>query len=200
MVGGNRAATTSVQRPVVGRPRSDDALVARARVGDQAAYAELVRAHQEIAFRTAMLITRNAAEAEEAAQDGFVKAWSALERFRLGQPFRPWLLAIVANEARNRSRSAARRQQLALRAGEQRAEGSGGPTPADALVAHEQRGALLRALGRLAETDQLVLGCRYLLDMSEAETASTLRIRRGTVKSRSSRALDRLRRELEVTA
>ena len=184
----------------MGRPRSDDALVARARVGDQAAYAELVRAHQEIAFRTAMLITRNAAEAEDAAQDGFVKAWSALERFRLGQPFRPWLLAIVANEARNRSRSAARRQQLALRAGEQRAEGSGGPTPADALVAHEQRGALLRALGRLAETDQLVLGCRYLLDMSEAETASTLRIRRGTVKSRSSRALDRLRRELEVTA
>src|ERR671932_1855903 len=99
----------------MGRPPSDDPVAARARAGDQAACAELVRAHQEIAFRTAMLITRNAAEAEEAAQDGFVKAWSALERFRLGQPFRPWLLAIVANEARNRSRSAVRRQQLSLR-------------------------------------------------------------------------------------
>jgi RNA polymerase sigma-70 factor (ECF subfamily) len=186
---------------VVGRPRSDDVLVARARAGDPAAYAELVRAHQEIAFRTAMLITRNAAEAEEAAQDGFVKAWTALERFSLGRPFRPWLLAIVANEARNRSRCAARRQQLGVRAREQRIEGgAAAPSPADALVASEERGSVLRALGRLAEDDQLVLGCRYLLEMTEAETASTLRIRRGTVKSRTSRALDRLRRELEVAA
>ena len=63
-----------------------------------------------------MLITQDAAEAEEAAQDAFVKAWRALGRFRAGEPLRPWLLTIVANEARNRRRSAGRRTALALRA------------------------------------------------------------------------------------
>ena len=88
--------------------------LALARRGDGDAYASLVRAHSDIAFRTAMLITQDAAEAEEAAQDAFVKAWRALGRFREGEPFRPWLLTIVANEARNRRRSAGRRTALAL--------------------------------------------------------------------------------------
>src|SRR3712207_6861099 len=56
-------------------------------------------------FRTACLITSSAADAEEAAQEAFVKAWRALPRFRAGAPFRPWLLTIVANEARNRRRA-----------------------------------------------------------------------------------------------
>ena len=79
-------------------------MVALARRGDGDAYASLVRAHSDIAFRTAMLITQDAAEAEEAAQDAFVKAWRTLGRFREGEPWRPWLLTIVANEARNRRR------------------------------------------------------------------------------------------------
>src|SRR2546429_1363533 len=61
------------------------------------------------------VITRNAADAEDATQDGLVKAWRALGRFRAGEPLRPWLLQIVANEARNRRRSAGRREHLALR-------------------------------------------------------------------------------------
>ena len=75
-----------------------------------------MRAHQDIAFRVACLAGGSAAEAEEAAQEAFVKAWRALDRFRAGAPFRPWLLAIVANEARNRRRAAGRRAGLALRA------------------------------------------------------------------------------------
>ena len=70
--------------------------------------------HEEIAFRTAYLITRNAADAEDAAQVGLTKAWRALPRFRRGAPLRPWLLAIVANEARNRRRAEGRREGLAL--------------------------------------------------------------------------------------
>ena len=97
------------------REQTEGELVALARRGDGDAYASLVRAHSDIAFRTAMLITQDAAEAEEAAQDAFVKAWRALGRFREGEPWRPWLLTIVANEARNRRRSAGRRQALALR-------------------------------------------------------------------------------------
>src|SRR4051794_3794142 len=153
--------------------------------------------HQAIAFRTAWLITRSAADAEEAAQDAFVKAYRALGRFRPGEPFRPWLLAIAANEARNRRRSAGRRDALVLRAaGEGRSSGEAASSPEAALLAGERRETLLAALGRLAERDRTVIACRYLLDLTEAETAAALGVRPGTVKSRLSRALDRLRGEV----
>ena len=177
------------------RPRTEDDLVERARAGDGAAFARLVRDHQELAFRTAYLITRNAADAEEAAQDAFAKAHRAFPRFRRGAPLRPWLLEIVANEARNRRRSAGRRDALALRAAaEQRTEVASSPEAA--ALAAERRETLLAALERLREDDRLVLGCRFLLDLGEEETASALGVRRGTVKSRTSRALERLRAEL----
>ena len=89
----------------MGRPLTEHELVERARRGDANAFGELVREHEEIAFRTAVLITGSAAEAEEAAQEGFVKAYRGLRGFRAGEPLRPWLLTIVANEARNRRRS-----------------------------------------------------------------------------------------------
>src|SRR5215213_6394995 len=182
---------------VVGRPLEEHELVERARAGDADAYAALVRGHEEIAFRTAYLITGNAADAEEAAQDGFVKAHGALGRFRTGEPLRPWLLAIVANEARNRRRSAGRRAALALRAArEERPTGEAAPSPEAALLAGERREKLVAALGRLVERDRTVIACRYLLELSENETAKTLGVRPGTVKSRLSRALDRLREEV----
>ncbi len=160
------------------------------------AYEELVRLHQGIAFRTAYLVTRNAADAEEAAQDGFVKAYRALGRFRRGAPFRPWLLQIVGNEARNRGRSAGRRSALELRLA---AEPSGGaaPSPEATLAASEQRAELLAALDTLRDDERLVVECRFFLDLSEEETAAALGVRKGTVKSRQSRALARLREEVE---
>ena len=176
------------------RPRTEDDLE-RARAGDAAAFARLVRDHQELAFRTAYLITRNAADAEEAAQDAFAKAHRALGRFRRGAPLRPWLLGIVANEARNRRRSAGRREALVLRAAAERRPETDA-SPEAALLAAERREVLLAALERLREDDRLVLGCRFLLDLGEEETAAALGVRRGTVKSRTSRALERLRAEL----
>jgi RNA polymerase sigma factor (sigma-70 family) len=169
---------------VVARALTEGELVARAQAGDADAYAALVRAHQDVAFRTALLITQNAADAEEAAQDGFVKAWRALGRFHAGAPLRPWLLTIVANEARNRRRWAGRRATLELRAIAE-------PSVEAPEVA--ERGALMQALGRMKHDDRLVLGCRFLLDLSEAETAAALGVAVGTVKSRTSRALARLR-------
>ncbi len=174
------------------RALTEGELIALASDGDGDAYASLVRAHQDVAFRTAMLITQNAAEAEEAAQDAFVKAWRALPRFRQGEPWRPWLLTIVANEARNRRRSAGRRAALALRA----PVGESDPSAEAAVIAGESRAALLAALSRLRDDDRLVLGCRYLLELTEAETAAALGVKQGTVKSRTSRALGRLRGEV----
>jgi RNA polymerase sigma factor (sigma-70 family) len=175
---------------VVARVLAEDDLIAQARRGDAAAYATLVRAHQDVAFRTAMLITGHPQDAEEAAQDGFLKAWRALHRFRAGEPLRPWLLTIVANEARNRRRAAGRREHLALRAA-----AAAPRAPGEAEAAYDRDG-LAAAIGRLREEDRVVIGCRYLLDLSEAETAAALGVARGTVKSRLSRALGRLREEM----
>ena len=163
----------------------------RAQRGDPRAYEELVAPHEEIAFRVAYVITRNAADAEDAVQDALVKAWRALGRFRAGEPLRPWLLRIAANEARNRRRSAGRRERLALRATE--ASGEAAPSPEDAVLDAAARGELLVALDELSADAREVLACRYLLDLSEEETAAALDIARGTVKSRTARALERLK-------
>jgi RNA polymerase sigma factor (sigma-70 family) len=183
---------------VEGRPREERELVLRAQGGDSRAYEELVRPHQEIAFRLAFVITRNAADAEDATQDGLLKAWRALGRFRPAEPLRPWLLRIVANEARNRRRSQGRREHLALRLAA--SPGEAAPSPEEATVADGERRRLLDELERLPEQARLVLACRYLLDLSEEETAASLGIRRGTVKSRSARALARLREAYEPRA
>ena len=170
----------------------------RAQRGDSRAYEELVRPHQEIAFRVAYVITRNAADAEDAAQEALVKAWRALGRFRAGEPMRPWLLRIVANEARNRRRSTGRREQLVLRAAA--SPGEAAPSPEDAVVGAAERARLLELLERLPEQGREVLACRFLLDLSENETAAALDVPLGTVKSRSARALERLREAYEPGA
>src|ERR671931_775283 len=98
-----------------GRPLEEAELVHRAKRGDVGAYEELVRMHQDLAARTAYVITGQAADAQDAVQEALMKAYRALGRFREDAPFRPWLFRIVANEARNRRRSAGRHARLALR-------------------------------------------------------------------------------------
>ena len=177
---------------VEGRPLEDAELIERARRGEVMAYEELVRRYQDVAVRAAHVIAPDG-DAEDAAQEAFVKAYAALARFRAGSPFRPWLLRIVTNEARNRRRSAGRRTGLALRAAEDRPLGDAAPSPESAVLAHESRLTLVAALNLLRDEDREVIGARYFLDLSEAGTADALGIPRGTVKSRLSRALGRLR-------
>ena len=172
----------------------EETLVERARRGDPSAFEALVLAYQSLAFRTAFVIAGDAADAEEAAQDAFVKAHRALGRFRSEAPFRPWLLTIVANEARNRRRARGRRTALTLRAAAE--PGPPGGDPEESALATERRERLLAAVERLRDDDRDVLACRYFLDLSEEETAAALGIARGTVKSRSHRALARLQEEL----
>ncbi|MBD0339270.1 MAG: sigma-70 family RNA polymerase sigma factor [Thermoleophilia bacterium] len=177
----------------MGRPLEETEVVERAKRGDARAYEELVQTYQGLAFRTAYLVVGNAADAEDAAQEAFVKAYRALGRFRSGEPFRPWLLKIVANEARNRRRSAGRRDALALRAAAAESSGEAAPSPETAALDAERRRVLLAAVETLPDEQRLVVTCRYFLDLSEEETAAVLDVPRGTVKSRASRALDRLR-------
>jgi RNA polymerase sigma-70 factor (ECF subfamily) len=169
--------------------------MSRARAGDVASYETLVRRYQDVALRTASLVAPEA-DAADAVQDAFVKAYAALPRFRAGAPVRPWLLSIVANESRNRRRSATRRADLAVRAGSVTPTPTSAPSPEAEVLADERRGTLWAAIGRLRDEDREVIGARYLLELSEAETAQALGLRAGTVKSRTSRALGRLRASL----
>jgi RNA polymerase sigma factor (sigma-70 family) len=182
---------------VEGRPLEDAELVELARTGDVRAYERLVARYRDLAVRTAWLVTRSGAEAEDAAQEAFVKAYYALPRFRRGAPFRPWILRIAANEARNRLRSTRRREALAVRAAAAD-PGGAAPSPEAAALAREDAEVLAAALSQLEERDRLVIAYRYLFELSEAEMADALGVRPGTVKSRLSRAMSRLRRELET--
>jgi RNA polymerase sigma-70 factor (ECF subfamily) len=177
------------------RLEDDAELIGRARAGDATAYESLVRRYQDVAMRTAYLVAPEA-DAADAVQDAFVKAYAALSRFRDGAPIRPWLLRIVANEARNRRRSADRRAGLALRAAVASPRDDVAPSPESAVLAGEARVQLLAALARLRDEEREVIGARYFLDLSEAETAEALSIPAGTVKSRTSRALVHLRTAL----
>lgn len=165
-------------------------LICRARDGDAAAFEQIVRLHQEAVFRLAYLFLGSADDAEDAAQDVFVRAHKALERFDETRPLRPWLLAITANVSRNRLRSL-KRAAAALRR----------LIVPEITVTEFERGleaqALWQAVRQLSRADQEVIYLRYFLELSVNETAETLGVEAGTIKSRLSRALVRLRVVIE---
>ena len=185
-----------------GRPLddTDSGLVERARRGDVRAYEELVRRYQDVAFRLAYTILGSAEEAEDATQEGFVRAHHALDRFRRGAPLRPWLLTIVANVARSRRAAAARRPTLTLQAAATHPSDDSAQSPETVALVAEQHRELLGAVNALRIDDRRVIAYRYFLDLSEAEMAAVLGCARGTVKSRLSRALGRLRQQLVAGA
>jgi RNA polymerase sigma factor (sigma-70 family) len=177
---------------------ADDGLVHRSRSGDLVAFARLVEMHQTIAHRVAASIMGSGNDADDVVQDAFVKAFTRLAQFHEGRSFRAWLLAIVANEARNRRRSAGRRAAVTLRVATQPDAPAIDPStdPTRAYEVTELRQHLAAAVATLADRDREVLALRYFADLSEAETAAALGCPIGTVKSRLSRALTHLRTAL----
>ncbi|MET8152793.1 RNA polymerase sigma factor [Actinoplanes sp. NPDC049668] len=175
----------------------DAAAVARARGGDLDAYDVLVARYTVPAHRAAVLLGAGA-DADDVVQEAFVKAYRQLSRYRGESGFRPWLLAIVANETRNLHRSRRRRDGLVLRAAAHEPPERLVPDPAETVVADERRRQLVEQIRLLDTRDREVLVLRFLLDLSEAETAATLGLPKGTVKSRTSRALAKLRGRLVV--
>ncbi len=170
-------------------------LIVRARRGDEAAWEALVLEYQQPIFRLAYLLLGDAAEAEDVAQEAFIRAFRALDRFDESRPLRPWLLQIAANLARNRQRSAGRYLQALARMVR------GAPEPVSSIGEQtEQRWeaeTLWQAVRRLSAADQEIIYLRYFLELSEAEAAEALGVALGTVKSRMHRAMGRLRAVVE---
>ncbi|MFC6408892.1 RNA polymerase sigma factor [Planobispora longispora] len=160
----------------------------------------MVTRYSALAHRTAAMLGAGD-EAEDVVQEAFVKAYRHLDTFRRDAPFRPWLLRIVANETHNLTRARGRRAELTVKiTGLDRPGASDPADPADpenAAVATDRRARLLDAVRTLPERERHAVVCRYFLQLSEAETAQVLDLPVGTVKSRTSRGLARLREEVD---
>jgi RNA polymerase sigma-70 factor (ECF subfamily) len=171
----------------------DPELVERARRGDDDAFCALLERHRIVALRVGYTIA--GPDAEDAVQEAMVKAYHHLGRFRPGAPFRPWFLAIVANEARNRRRASGRQDAVTLRLRTRSGphETTWAHSAEDDALARHQQVRLLGAVAALGDRDREIVALRYFAGLTEAETAAALQCARGTVKSRLSRAIDRLR-------
>ena len=173
---------------------SETEQVELARQGDMQAWEALVNAHQEAVFRLAYLILGDPDDAEDVTQEAFVRAYYSLARFDTQRQLRPWLMTITANLARNRQRSLGRYWAAIQRWANQQPHPGVQP---DKSGDHLQSQELWAAVRQLGLDDQKVIYLRFFLEMSEAETAQSLGLPVGTVKSRQHRALARLRKQME---
>ena len=167
-------------------PAAADELIGQARAGDQRAWELIVRQHRQPVFRLAYLLLGDPDDAEDVAQDAFIRAYRHLDRFDPARPLRPWLMRITSNLAHNRIRSVKRYWRALERAARR--------TPSTQIpFERDDAQVLWQAIRRLRRADQQVIYLRYFLEVSESEMADVLEIRPGTVKSRLHRALARLR-------
>ena len=166
-------------------------LVQHAAAGDAESWEPLVLAHQQAVFRLCYLLLGDPDEAEDAAQETFLRAWDHLRRFDSARPLRPWLLSIASNLASNRRRSAGRYLAALMRAFQ--SERTSSTTIEEKSTRQMEAGELWRAVQTLSLPDQQIVYLRYFLELSVAETAQALDVAEGTVKSRLSRALEKLR-------
>jgi len=176
-------------------PGDEAALVGAAQGGDEAAFTEIVRRYQRAVYRVAYALTRNASDADDLAQETFVRAYQALGRFRQGEPLYPWLSRIAVNLTYSLFRRRRRRPETSIEplveAGQQWAAAD---DPAAEAADRERAEHLRQAFAGLSPEHQAILVLRVVQDLTYEEIAQALEIPLGTVMSRLSRA----RAELKV--
>ncbi|MDQ2754494.1 MAG: RNA polymerase sigma factor [Actinomycetota bacterium] len=142
------------------------------------------------AYRTALLLLHNRADAEEAVQDAFLRAWRFRAAVPAGEGLKPWLYRVVVNSCLSRLRADKRRQALSCQQGSP--DGDGVNSPEDWVLGDETRRVVLAALAALPEHLRVVVVLRYYAQLNEREIAAVIRRRPGTVKSRLHEARARL--------
>jgi RNA polymerase sigma-70 factor (ECF subfamily) len=166
----------------------ENELIARAQAGDRDAFRRLVETYSEVAGRTARVLLADRADAEDAAQEAWLDAWKALPRFQAERPFRPWLLAIVANRCRMKAR---KYQPVTEAFNDEIGEQLVAPGPEDKYDEE-----LECALGKLDAGQRKVLALRFYADLQLDEIAELIDVPLGTIKSRLHRAIAALRTSL----
>ena len=174
----------------------DGELARRAQQGDIDAYERLLRCYQQEANHAAYFVLRQREEAEDAVQEAFVRAWDRIDQFDPARAFRPWLLKIVVNEARDRRRWRGRVERLKLRAVEDAGLRGSHSSPEREVASRERIQAVLDEIEWMDEADQQILTWRFFLELPTAEIAEIVDMPHGTVRSRISRARERLRGRL----
>src|SRR3954447_606758 len=169
---------------MAGTGRDELAWVRRAQAGSASDFEALFRAHWGPAYRAAYLVVRDAAAAEDIAQEGFLAAVRALDRFDRGRPFGPWLHRIVVNRAIDWARARALRRE----AGDAALDSVAAEPPPDNPHAR----SLAAALAELSPEHRAVIVLRHLLEYTPGEIAELTGLPRGTVNSRLRRGLDQL--------
>ena len=179
-------------------PGGETAVVRAAQAGDEAAFGTIVRSYQRAVYRVAYGFTRNAADADDLAQETFLRAWRSLGSFRAGEPLYPWLARIATNLAISLHRRRRRRPEQSIEplveAGMQWGVED---DPADHVARRERDERLEAALAGLSEDHRAVLVLRAVEDLSYAEIATVLGVPPGTVMSRLARARTELKKRLE---
>jgi len=197
---GNQTSPSGVMTPnprTHGDQLSEAELTSGARGGEAAAWEAIVGRHREAVFRYAYLQSGDSAEAEDIAQETFLRAFRSFHRFDVSRPLRPWLLRIARNLARNRWRGWSRRMRATERwKTETTTEAAGTHEWADGGPA-QTAGDLRRIVAAMREEDRQVIYLHFFLDLSLEETGAALSLPLGTVKSRLSRALARLRETVQ---
>lgn len=177
----------------------DSALIAASQKGDQAAFSELVRRYQRAVYRVAYALTRNTSDADDLAQETFVRAWGAIGRFESGQPLHPWLARIATNQAYSLFRHRKRRPETSIEplveAGMQWGTDD---DPADHTAANERSARLRACFEQLSQEHQAVLALRAVQDLAYDQIAEALGVPVGTVMSRLSRARTELKRLMQA--
>src|SRR5437660_2805311 len=174
---------------MAGSERDERALVRGAQDGSTSAMEALFRHHWPRAYRAAYLVVHDSAAAEDIAQEAFLAAVRALDRFDRRRPFGPWLHRIVVNRAIDWARARALRRENF---------GDGGPEPAARVrEPSEHADDLALGLAHLQPEQRAVIVLRYLLEYTPGEIARMLDLPRGTVNSRLRRGLDRLQDAVE---
>ena len=170
-------------------PEEERTLIARAKSGDAQAYQGLVELYEQPVFRAAFLILHDSDDAQDVAQESFMRGYKAMNKFKDEQPFKPWILRIAVNQALSAMRKIQRRRELPAQT-----PGADFDLAIDETLIDKERAALLiTALNQMKEKERIVIYLKYFMDFSETELANYLGCARGTVKSRLHRALAKLR-------
>lgn len=178
-------------------PSGEKTIIERAKAGDSRAFGELVLMHQSFVYNLALRAVNDAREAEDLAQDAFIRAWQALPRFRADAKFSTWLYRIVVNLCYNRHPRLKKEQEfLSMEENEELISQDEGIIPDNEHDRRHLRECLHQKINELPATQKMLIQLRYQQELSYEEISEVMQMPMGTVKTGLFRAHAQLRKEM----